>query len=126
MGKLLIQSRRIPLYLGMLAMLLAITAVACGGGDDDDAATATTAAVGVAPTAAVQQPTATTAPPVSKFNGNLRLGEILIDPPISFPANRAQVTPNYWGSGGSSSRLCMPNIPLRLISIWMSPPITWA
>ncbi|MCH8229639.1 MAG: hypothetical protein IIA53_04860 [Chloroflexi bacterium] len=40
MGKLLIQSRRIPLYLGMLAMLLAITAVACGGGDDDDTAAA--------------------------------------------------------------------------------------
>lgn len=100
MAKILIHSRRIPLYLGMLAMLLAVTAVACGGGDDDDTAAPTVAAVGAAPTAAVQQPTATTAPPVSKFNGNLRLGEILIDPPVFLPSKQGTGNSQllgFWG-----------------------------
>ena len=100
MAKILIHSRRILLYLGMLAMLLAVTAVACGGGDDDDTAAPTVAEVGAAPTAAVQQPTATTAPPVSKFNGNLRLGEILIDPPVFLPSKQGTGNSQllgFWG-----------------------------
>ncbi len=98
MEKLLIQTRRIRLFLGLLVMLLAIATVACGGGGD--AAAPTSAPVGAAPTTAVQEPTSTTAPPVSKFNGNLRLGEILIDPPVFLPSKQGTGNSQllgFWG-----------------------------
>ena len=79
-------------------MLLAIATVACGGGGD--AAAPTSAPVGAAPTTAVQEPTSTTAPPVSKFNGNLRLGEILIDPPVFLPSKQGTGNSQllgFWG-----------------------------
>lgn len=100
MGKLLILRRRIPFYLGLLVMLLALAAVACGGGDDDETAAPTSAPVGAAPTTAIQEPTSTTAPAPSKFTGNLRLGEILIDPPVFLPSKQGTGNSQllgFWG-----------------------------
>jgi ABC-type transport system substrate-binding protein len=67
--------------------------VACGGDDDDDAAPTST-------TVAAAAPTSTTAAPVSKFNGNLKLGEILIDPPVFLPSKQGTGNSQllgFWG-----------------------------
>ncbi len=91
------------LFLGSLAVLLIATAVACGSSDDGGSdpttrpATATTA-----PATATSQPaaTSTTAPPPAKFTGNLKLGEILIDPPVFLPSKQGTGNSQllgFWG-----------------------------
>ena len=86
---------RLLLKLAVLGIALAMVAVACGG-DDDEPAAATSGPVATARPAA----TATTAPPVSKFNGELVLGEILIDPPVFLPSKQGTGNSQllgFWG-----------------------------
>ena len=98
--KFLAQHTRFRLYVGMLAIMLVSAAVACGSSDDGGAAPTTagaTATTSTAPT--TTQPTATIAP-TSKFLGNLKLGEILIDPPVFLPSKQGTGNSQllgFWG-----------------------------
>lgn len=86
---LIARGKKLPMFLVLLTMLLAVAAVACSGGDDD-----------ADPTAAAQQPKATSAPTQSKFNGNLRLGEIVIDAPVFLPSKQGTGNSQllgFWG-----------------------------
>ncbi|MDA0597579.1 MAG: ABC transporter substrate-binding protein [Chloroflexi bacterium] len=107
---LIARGKKLPMFLVLLTMLLAVAAVACSGGDDDADPTAAaqqpTAAAQQStvaaqqPTAAAQQPTATSAPTQSKFNGNLRLGEIVIDAPVFLPSKQGTGNSQllgFWG-----------------------------
>ncbi|MQC19421.1 MAG: ABC transporter substrate-binding protein [Chloroflexi bacterium] len=107
---LIARGKKLPMFLVLLTMLLAVAAVACSGGDDDADPTAAaqqpTAAAQQStvaaqqPTAAAQQPKATSAPTQSKFNGNLRLGEIVIDAPVFLPSKQGTGNSQllgFWG-----------------------------
>lgn len=74
MVKPLLQSRKIPQLLGLLAILVLMATIACGDGDD--------------------------AAPEGNFNGDLRLGEILIDPPVFLPSKQGTGNSQllgFWG-----------------------------
>ena len=76
MVKPLLHSRKIPQLLGLLAMVVLMAAIACGDGDDENAA------------------------PEGNFNGDLRLGEILIDPPVFLPSKQGTGNSQllgFWG-----------------------------
>ena len=114
---LIARGKKLPMFLVLLTMLLAVAAVACSGGDDDADPTAAAqqptaaaqqstvaaqqpTAAAQQPTAAAQQPKATSAPTQSKFNGNLRLGEIVIDAPVFLPSKQGTGNSQllgFWG-----------------------------
>jgi ABC-type transport system substrate-binding protein len=72
----LLHSRKIPQLVGLLAMVVLMAAIACGDGDDENAA------------------------PEGDFTGNLKLGEILIDPPVFLPSKQGTGNSQllgFWG-----------------------------
>ena len=84
----IVNGRRLKLIFGILAMAMLAIAIACGSDDDDSEPVTTAPTTAAAPATATAQPAATETPPTSKFTGNLRLGEILIDPPVFLPSKQ--------------------------------------
>ena len=75
MVKPLLQNRKIRQLLGLLAMVVLMAAIACGDSDDNAA-------------------------PEGDFTGNLKLGEILIDPPVFLPSKQGTGNSQllgFWG-----------------------------
>jgi len=73
--KPLLQNRKILQLLGLLAMVVLMAAIACGDSDDNAA-------------------------PEGDFTGNLKLGEILIDPPVFLPSKQGTGNSQllgFWG-----------------------------
>jgi len=73
--KPLLQNRKIRQLLGLLAMVVLMAAIACGDSDDNAA-------------------------PEGDFTGNLKLGEILIDPPVFLPSKQGTGNSQllgFWG-----------------------------
>jgi len=73
--KPLLQNRKIRQRLGLLALVVLMAAIACGDSDDNAA-------------------------PEGDFTGNLKLGEILIDPPVFLPSKQGTGNSQllgFWG-----------------------------
>ncbi|NQW15953.1 MAG: ABC transporter substrate-binding protein [Chloroflexi bacterium] len=100
MSKRLLGGLELKLIIGVLALALFTVAIACGSDDDETASQPTASSSTATPTTATAQPAATEAPPTSKFQGNLRLGEIVIDPPVFLPSKQGTGNSQllgFWG-----------------------------